>query len=474
MGDGQQELVDWYLAAFPAVRQELGLPFGGFGPQGAEALAQRLAAAERWADAARAGDAMRLARRALHEAQDTNSAALAESVLTALLQSELQGTGREEVLAAIPQALAGPAAAGQDPRELDQAARAAALAAGLLIAIGAKPEESASGEPKAMAFMALEHHVRALDLRRDAAAVRAPMGAHALHDLWRDELGSYLVPKELAEAALVRMDAERHEAVRLAREIAPGTDMPDLLAELGEDCPDGPQELMAAYDETQAELIEAVGGDFPEVAAPRLEPGPSHLHGLLPLAAYVPPGLAGGRGRLLVFAGQGPMRAMHMRSRLALTVAQAGVPGSHLLFSSLPKGATALRILVSPHIATGWSSYAQAYVAERLQRPKVRLVQALDAAQRAARAFADLALHAGLAPEERILEVLGRPQGLPEELQRAELQAIWRRPLSGAGPWWLEQAIRDDVREMRRSGLGPAQAHGRILLRGGMPQGVAR
>ena len=473
MGDWQQDLADWYLAAFPAVRQELGLPFGGFGPQDAEARARRSAAAEQWAAAAQAEGAVRLARRALREAHDTSSAALAESVLTALVQSELHGTGREAVLAAIPQALGGAIAQGQDPRDIDQAARAAALAAGLLLAIGAKPEQSASGEPKAMAFMAFEHHVRALDLARDSAAGRAPLGAHALHDLWRDEIGAYLVPKELAEAALVRMDSELHEAVRLAREIAPGSDLPDLLADLGEDCPDGPQELMAAYAEAQAEVLAAVGGDFPEVAAARLEPGPSHLHGLLPLAAYVPSGLAGGRGRLLVFSGQGPMRAMHMRSRIALTVAQAGLPGSHLLFSSLPEGDTALRILVSPHFATGWSSYAQAYVAERLQRPKVRLVQALDAAQQAARAFADLALHAGLAPEERILEVLGRPQGLPEELRRAELQAIWRSPLSYAAPWWLEQAIRGDVREMLRAGLGPVEAHRRILLRGGAPAGVA-
>ncbi len=464
-------LAAWYLEAFPAVRQELGLPFQGFGPRSAPDLERRQAEAREWAGKIGEGPGMRLARRALRQAADGGPASLAEAVLTALVQSELRDESREEVWRAIPDALAGAIGPGQDPRALDQAARAAALAAGLLIAVGAKPEESEAGEPKARAFMALEHYVRALDGARAGAALAGPMGPHAFHELMGDELGRYIVPKELAEAALVRLEAELMEVSRLGREIAPGRDIAEILEDMGEDCPEGPQELMAAYEDAQAEVLRAVGGDFPQAPGPEWQPGPAHLHGLVPLTAYVPGGGARG-GRMLVFAGQGPMQVMHMRSRLVLTTAQGGLPGSHLLFSSVGTEDLTRRIVLSPYVALGWSQYAAGYVAERLERPKVRLLQALDAAQRAARAFADVALHAGLAEERRILELLGRPQGLPEEFQQAELAAIWRQPLLGAGPFWLEQAIAEEVRRRVAGGESPAAAHARILGRGGLPEEV--
>ncbi len=461
----REALTTWYLGAFPAVRQELGLPFQGFGPLDAAALDRRRAEAADWAREIGEGPGWRLARRAVRGAGDL--ASLAEAVLTALIQSELRAEDREAVWRAIPEALAGPVAARQDPQALDQAARAAALAAGLLLAVGAKPEESEEGEPRARAFMALEHYVRGLDAARGGAAPREPMGPHALHDLMRDELGLYLAPKEMAEQAAVRMEAELLEAGRLAREIAPGRDLGDILADMAEDRPESPQEIMAAYEEALLQVAAAVGQDFPAVPPPGLAPGPAQLHGLLPLAAYVPGGPGG--GRLLVFAPQGPMQAMHMRSRLPLTVAGAGAPGSHLLFSSLRPDDLLARIMLSPCVAPGWSHYAEGYLAERLGRPKVRLLAALDASQRAARAFADVALHAGLADERRILEVLGRPQGLPEEFRRAELDAIRRRPLSAAGPFALAQAIAGEVRGRVAAGEAPLAAHARILARGGLP-----
>ena len=461
----------WYLEAFPAVRQELGLPFGGFGPRDAAERERRRAQAREWAERIGEGPGMRLARRALRQAEDLGPGSIAEAVLTALVQSELRDEDREAVWRAIPDALAGAVGPGQDPRALDQAARAAALAAGLLIAIGAKPEESDQGEAKAEAFMALEHYVRALDAARQTASPGDPIGAHAFHDLMWDELGSYVVPKELAEAALLRLDAELLEVARLGREIAPGRDIAEIIEDMGEDCPEGPQELMAAYEEAQAEVLGAVGGDFPAVRGLEWRPGPAHLHGLLPLTAYVP-GDARSPGRMLVFAGQGPMQVMHMRSRLVLTTAQGGSLGSHLLFSSVPAQDLVSRIMLSPYIALGWSQYAAGYAAQRLERPKVQLLQALDAAQRAARAFADVALHAGLADERRILDLLGRPQGLPEEFRQAELAAIWRQPLLGAAPFWLEQAIGEEVRRRVAGGESPAAAHGRILQRGGLPEEV--
>ncbi len=468
MAEGRQEaLTSWYLGAFPVVRQELGLTFQGFGPSGAAALDRRRAEAEDWAREIGEGPLRRVARRAVLEAGDSGSASLAEAILTALIQSELREEDREAVWRAIPPALEGPVPAGQDPRAIDQASRAAALAAGLLLAVGAKPEESEAGEPRAGAFMALEHYVRGLDAARGAAMPESPMGPHALHDLMRDELGMYLVPKELAEAAVVRLEAELLEAGRLAREIAPGRDIAEILEDMAEDRPESPQEVMAAYEEAQEQVRDAVGRDFPAAAAPQLAPGPAQLHGLLPLAAYVPGGKGG--GRLLVFAGQGPMQAMHMHSRLPLTVASAGVPGSHLLFSSLPPTDVLGRIMLSPYVAPGWSQYAAGYAAERIGRPKVRLLAALDAAQRAARAFADVALHAGLADERRILDILGRPQGLPEEFRRAELDAIWRQPLSGAGPFALAQAIAREVLGRVGAGESGAAAHARILARGGLP-----
>lgn len=473
MAEGRTEaLTAWYLAAFPAVRQELGLPFAGFGPEGEAALAKRLEEAESWLAEIGPGQGRRLARRALRQAREAGGAALAEGVLTALVQCELRDEGQDEVWRAIPPALAGAVPAGEDPRALEQAVRAAALAAGLLLAVGAKPELSDQGEPRAQAFMALEHYVRRLDAARGAARAQAPMGAHALHDLMQDELGLYLRPKELAEEALVRLEAELLEAARLAREIAPGRDIAEILEEMGEDSPESPAELMAAYQEAQRQVLEVAGGDFPSASPPEWQVGPAQLHGLLPLAAYVPGAGAGGFGRMLVFAGQGPMRAMHMRSRLVLTAAQGGLPGSHLLFSRLGPGDALSRIMLSPYVAPGWSQYAAGYVAERLPRPKVRLLAALDAAQRAARAFADVALHAGLAEESRILDLLGRSQGLPEEFRRAELAAIWRQPLSGAGPFWLEQAIAGEVRQRIAGGETPAAAHARILARGGLPEEV--
>ena len=459
----------WYLDAFPAVRQELGLSFGGFGPRGGPERDRRRSEAREWAAKIGEGPGMRLARRALRQADDAQSAALAESVLTALMQSELRESDREEVWRSIPPALAGEVAPGQDPRAIDQASRAAALAAGLLIAIGARPELSEEGDEKARAFMALEHFVRRLDAARATAQIASPMGPHALHERMWDEFGRYIVPKELAEAALMRLEAELLEAGRIAREIRPGRDIAEILADMSEDCPEGPQELMAAYEAAQAELLEAVGGDFPAVESPEWRLGPAHLHGLLPLAAYV---MGGGKykGRMLVFAGQGPMQAMHMRSRLVLTTAMGGLPGSHLLFSLAGRGDIVQRILLSPYTAPGWSQYAVGYVAERLNRPKVMLLHALDAAQRAARAFADVALHAELADEQRILELLGRSQGLPEEFQRAELAAIWRQPLSGAGPFWLAEELAREVRGRVAAGESPAAAHQRILDRGGMPE----
>jgi len=466
-------LADWYLSAFPAVRPELGLPFGGFGPRGGPARAARAAQAARWLEETKDGPGMRLARRALRQAQDSEAAGLAEAVLACLVQAELQGAGRDAVCRAVVSALAGEVAAGEDPRALDQAARAAALAAGLLLAVGAEPERAAEGEPGAEAFMALEGFVRAVDAARGAAAARPAIGPHAVYDLLRAETGLAVAPKELAEAAMVRLEAELVEVGRLAREIAPGADLATILGDLAEDRPESPQELMAAYEAAQAEVLAAVGEDFPDVRPPSLAPGPAQLHGLLPLAAYQPGPFAGGRGRMLVFAGQGPMQAMHMRARLPLTTAQVGVPGSHLLFSLLPAGDLLGRLEVSPYVASAWSGYAAAYVAARLDRPKVRLLAALDAASAAARAFADVALHAELAGEERILAVLGRPQGLPDEFGRAELRALWRLPLAAAGPFALAEAFGDEVRQRAAGGESPRAAHQAILDRGGMPEEVA-
>jgi len=464
-----EALAGWYLGAFPAVRGELGLGFAGFGPAGPQArAARREEAAERLA-ALEGGDALalRLARRAVREAE-SGPDDLLEAVLAAAIAAELRGEGLDRVLEAVPAALAEwPPAGPSDPCRLDAAGEVAALLAGLLVPVGEAPG------PAREARRALEGFLERCDAARPPAEPRAPLGAHGLHDLMASELGAYLVPRELAEQAFEAMEAELRRARALAREIAPGVPLEELAGDLGEDRPETPGEIVRAYRDAQEEVLAALGEDMPP-GRPGLawRVGPPQLQGLLPLAAYRPPDLQGDGAEILLFPARGPLAAAHARSRLPLTAASLGYPGSHLLFSALPPGDLLRRLALSPHAVRGWSAYAAALAAERLGDPKVALQQALSAAQAAARAFADAALHAGLAGEGRIAEAIARPLGLPEALAQAELAELRRRPLSGIAPFWAPQAIARAVRDLCEGGRTLREAHEAILAGGGSPEEV--
>ncbi len=472
----EQDSLDLFLGAFGVERQEAGLGFQGFGENPAPGEIARLMARIEEAPGARRALVRRLLARAERRAQlrAGDLASAGGEVLGALVLGELHGDAeRTAVLAALPGhlalALRGARGQGIDPQARSFGAQASSLAAGLLLARGANPELAEEGDPLAAGFMACEHFVGGLD-RLPTAEEPAPMGPHPYADLLLAESGQSIIPKDLAEAALTAMQAELREAQTIARRIAPGEDIFDVVAGIGEDAPEGEAELLAAYRTAQEEVRAAVGDDFP-AAETRLDIAlaPSQLHGLLPLTAYLPPSREDAAGTVLLSQALGPMKSAHARARTYLAIAHDGVPGSHLLFAATGSD-TLRRLLLSPFAAQGWAIYAARYAAGRLGSQKVLLIAALDAAQRAARAFADAALHAGIAARREITGQLSEALSLPEAMAEAELLAVARQPGGAALPWWIAGDIAQRVRQEVARGATPRAAHARVLSEGALAQ----
>ncbi len=472
----EQEILDLYLGAFGVERQEVGDGFRGFGDGPGPAALEQLRARLGEARAARRALLQRLLWRAGRRGaqRQADPSVAAGEVLGALVLAELHGESeRQEVLAALPGHLAAAlACAGDGPLGAGSrafGAQAASLAAGLLLARGAQPELAEAGDVLGIAFMACEHFVRGLDAMAETPGAE-PMGAHPYADLLLAESGARLLPKEIAEAAFTAMHAELREAHRIARLIAPGEDLYAVVQGIGEDAPEHEGELAEAYRAARDAVAAAVADDFPAASAPlEIALAPAHLHGLLPLTAYLPRSASDPAGTVLVSQALGPMQSAHARARTYLAMAHDGLPGSHLLFCAAGEDKLR-RLLLSPFAAQGWALYAARFAAGRMGSEKVQLVAALDGAQRAARAFADAALHAQIAPRAQILEVLANALGLPEPLAEGELQAVARQPGSGALPWWLAQDIADRVRRAQDGGATLRAAHEAVLAGGALPQ----
>ncbi|MDA8347030.1 MAG: DUF885 family protein [Thermaerobacter sp.] len=475
MAEIEQEILRLYLSAFGVERQEAGQGFEGFGegpmPEEIERLQQRLGEAPAARRALLSRLLWRAERRGAQRAVDPSVAA--GEALGAMVLAELHGDAeRAAVLQSVPAHL-GAAISGAQGRPLrgvarSFAAQAASLAAGLLLARDANPERAEEGDPLALGFMACEHFVRGLDALGEAP-LEQPMGAHPYADFLYAESGVPLLPKEVAEAAMTAMQAELREARRIARQIAPGEDLFEVVEGIGEDAPENEAELLDVYRAARDGVAAAVAGDFPAAqAALEISLAPAQLHGLLPLTAYLPPSQSDPAGTVLLSQALGPMQSAHARARTYLAMAHDGIPGSHLLFSAA-KGDTLRRLLLSPFAAQGWALYAARYAAERLGSEKILLIAALDAAQRAARAFADAALHAGIAPRAQILAALSDALSLPEALAEAELHALSHQPGSGALPWWLAVDIGERVRRDVEGGSTARAAHEAILAGGALP-----
>ncbi len=474
MAEIEEEVLRCYLGAFGVERQEAGEAFQGFGEGPDPGEISRLQARISEAPAARRALLSRLLGRARMRGEERakNPAEAAGEVLAALVQAELRGDAeRQAVLEATPPYLSAVLRRARGGT-LSQGTRsfgvqAASLAAGLLLARGADAELAEQGDLLGRGFLACEHFVRGLD-ELQAAPQEGPMGAHPYADLLLAEAGARVYPKELAEAAMTALLAEMREARRIARQISPGEDLFEVVAGIGEDAPENEAELLEAYREARAAVEAAVAADFPAPQAKlEIALAPAQLHGLLPFTAYLPPSAADPAGTVILSQALGPMTSAHARARTLLACAHDGVPGSHLLFAAA-QGDRLRRLLLSPYAAQGWALYGARYAAERLGSEKVSLIAALDSARRAGRAFADVALHAGLAAREDVQRILSDALSLPEGMAEAEVQGVARQPGYAALPWWLAQDIADRVRGAVAAGGRLKDVHAQILAQGAL------
>jgi uncharacterized protein (DUF885 family) len=316
-------------------------------------------------------------------------------------------------------------------------------------------------------------------------AVGKPLFEEMLHDqhlldFSADEL--FATGQRLFDETLRSMD-------EVARKIDPARTAREILDEAKDRHPsaDG---LLDAYRRevarARAFVVEHNIATIPDGESLRVEPTPGYLRGIMPYAAYMPPGILDAKqeGVFLVTPvsprasdkAQNEKLRGHNYAKLPITALHEGYPGHHLQLVRANRTATLPRKLasaLSSLFIEGWAFYCEELMEQLgyLNDPVQALARRKDQLWRAARIMLDVSLHTrGMTVEEAVAFLVDRV-GLEPADALAEVRRYTQSPTQPMsyliGKLEILKFI--DAYKARHPGVSLREMHDAILACGSLP-----
>jgi len=287
-----------------------------------------------------------------------------------------------------------------------------------------------------------------------------------------------------------RLFDETHRSMDdLARKLSPTKTARQILDEAKKRHPDA-RGLLAAYKQevarARAFVVERGIATIPEGETLRVRPTPAYLRGVLPYAAYMPPGLLEPRQEGVFLVTPVSKRASaeaqeiklrgHNTAKLPITALHEGYPGHHLQLVHANRTPTLPRKLasaLSSLFVEGWAFYCEELMEELgfLSDPVQPLARRKDQLWRAARIVLDVSLHTrGMTVEEAIAFLVDRV-GLEPGDAKAEVHRYTQSPTQPMsyliGKLEIVKLIA--AYKAKRPGVPLREIHDAILACGSLP-----
>lgn len=252
--------------------------------------------------------------------------------------------------------------------------------------------------------------------------------------------------EELLKTGWRLFEETKAQMEKLAKEIGSGKTVKELLEQAKADHPKA-EELLDVYRREMARVRQFVAAQdivtIPEGESLKIEPTPPFLRGVIPYAAYMPPGPLEKvqQGVFLVTPvdptsppeEQEEKLKGHNYAKLPITALHEAYPGHHLQLvyantvGSLPRK---LGAFISTLFIEGWAFYCEELLEQLgyLDKPLQRLGRLSDQLWRAARIILDVSLHTENMTVEEGIDFLVSRAGLERSNARAEVRRYTSSP----------------------------------------------
>jgi len=263
--------------------------------------------------------------------------------------------------------------------------------------------------------------------------------------LREDHLLDYTA-EELLQTGWKLFEETEEQMEQVARDIDPAKSAKEQMEEAKSDHP-GADELMDVYQKEMAGVRQFVFdhdiATIPAGESLKIEPTPPFLCGVIPYAAYMPPGpLEEQQAGIFLVTPVDPNSPPeeqeeklkgHNYAKLPVTVLHEAYPGHHLQLvhantvGSLPRK---LGAFISTLLIEGWAFYCEELMEQLgyINKPRQRLGRLQDQLWRAARIIIDVSLHTGKMAVEEGINFLIDKVGLEKSNAQAEIRRYTMSP----------------------------------------------
>ncbi len=272
------------------------------------------------------------------------------------------------------------------------------------------------------------------------------IGQELFEELLREDHLLDYTTEELLETGWRLFEETKEQMEQVAGEIDPAKSVEEILEEAKSDHP-GAEDLLDVYREEMAKARKFVL-DHDIVTIPageslKIEPTPPFLCGVIPYAAYMPPGPLEKKqeGIFLVTPvdPNSPEKEQeeklkgHSCVKLPVTALHEAYPGHHLQLTYANTVGTLPRKLgafVSTLFCEGWAFYCEELMEQLgyIDKPIQRLGRLSDQLWRAARIILDVSLHTGKMTVEEGIDFLVERVGLERSNAQAEVRRYTLSP----------------------------------------------
>jgi len=272
------------------------------------------------------------------------------------------------------------------------------------------------------------------------------VGKELFEELLRENHMLDYSAEELLKTGWRLFEETKTQMEKLAKEIGSGKTVKELLEQAKADHPKA-EELLDVYRREMARVRQFVAAQdivtIPEGESLKIEPTPPFLRGVIPYAAYMPPGpLEKVQQGVFLVTPVDPASSPEEQeeklkgqnyAKLPVTALHEAYPGHHLQLvyantvGSLPRK---LGAFISTLFIEGWAFYCEELLEQLgyLDKPLQRLGRLSDQLWRAARIILDVSLHTENMTVEEGIDFLVSRAGLERSNARAEVRRYTSSP----------------------------------------------
>jgi uncharacterized protein (DUF885 family) len=315
------------------------------------------------------------------------------------------------------------------------------------------------------------------------------IGKTLFEEMLRDQHLLDLSPDELLATGHRLFDETLRSMDELARKIDPSRTAREILDEAKDRHPTA-NGLLDAYRHevarARAFVVEHAIATIPDGEVLRVKPTPGYLRGVLPYAAYMPPGMLEPKQEGVFLVTPVPRRASertqneklrgHNSAKLPITALHEGYPGHHLQLVCANRTGTLSRKLasaLSSLFIEGWAFYCEELMEQLgfLDDPVQPLARRKDQLWRAARIILDVSLHTRGMTVDEAVAFLVEKVGLEPGDALAEVRRYTQNPTQPMsyliGKLEILKFI--ETYKTRRPGASMREIHDAILACGSLP-----